>query len=78
MEAKRSGSEVPIATSVIAFTDGFSIIRQPKMLAKSEIMVVKRAMKIKAPTKQGQPPPIEGGGMIAKMVLKPKVKKCIT
>ena len=27
--AKRSGKEVPIATSVIAFTAGFSFTRQP-------------------------------------------------
>ena len=78
LEAKRSGREVPIATRVMAFTAGFRLIKQPKILARSEMMVVKIAMKIKAPKKQGHPPPIEGGGIMAKIVLNPKVRKCIT
>ena len=31
-----------------------------------------------APKKHGHPPSSDGGGMMAKMVLKPNVRKCMT
>lgn len=51
MEAKVSGREVPRATKVIAVTDGFSPITQPKMVATSPTKSVIMPMKLSATPK---------------------------
>ena len=48
--------EVPRATSVMAVTVSFSLIRQPKMLARSPIMAVRRPIRDNDTMKAGQPP----------------------
>ena len=57
MLANVSGSEVPIATKVIAVTPGLMPITQPITDAISPTMAVSPPMKQIATIKQGHPPP---------------------
>ena len=41
------------------------------------MMITMRPMNKRDTQKQGQPPPLPGGGHDAKMILRPKVRKCI-
>ena len=41
------------------------------------IMITMRPMKKRETQKQGQPPPLPGGGHEANRILRPKVRKCI-
>ena len=58
LDAKVSGSEVPMATKVIAVTPGGIPITQPRAPATCPTMAVSPPMKIIATMKQAQPPQI--------------------
>ena len=75
MLAKVSGSEVPMATNVIAVTPGFSPITHPIAPAISPTTAVSAPIKAMAARKQGMPPPQCGGGQQAKRTFHPTEKK---
>lgn len=75
MLAKVSGSEVPIATIVIAVTAGFIRMTQPRRVATSATMAVIVPIKTRATKKAGQPPPHSTGGIRAKTTFQKMVAK---
>lgn len=66
MEAKRSGSDVPNATNVMAVTASIRPTRQPKILAKSPIIAVRTPMTPNDTKNVNQPPRKPVGGTAAK------------
>ena len=66
LEAKRSGTEVPRATKVMAVTLSLSPTRQPKMEARSPTIAVRTVISASAEMKASQPPQIWAGGTKAK------------
>ena len=66
--ANKSGRLVPRATNVMAVTGSLSPITQPKMLAKSPMMMVKTAMNPRATKKANQPFQMDTGGTTANRI----------
>ena len=66
--AKRFGKLVPKTTKVMAVTGSLRPIRQPKMLAKSPIVAVRRPINTRATMNVSQPPQILGGGTNANII----------
>mmetsp|Transcript_16130 Transcript_16130/g.44613 ORF Transcript_16130/g.44613 Transcript_16130/m.44613 type:complete len:225 (+) Transcript_16130:453-1127(+) len=66
IDAKRSGIEVPMATKVMAVMISGTESTQPKSSARSETQAVRKAMPIREPKKQAQPPAKTVGGTRAK------------
>jgi len=62
-----SGSDVPMATKVIAVISGLSPTVHPKRLANSATTAVRAAMKNREMVKVVQPPYTSAGGITAKM-----------
>lgn len=75
--AKVSGSEVPIATKVIAVTDCSSPATHPKTVATSPTIAVTKPINARAIMNAGNPDPIFGGGTRANRTFHPIVAKCI-
>ena len=75
--AKVSGSEVPMATNVMAVTDGSKPATHPRTVATSPTTAVTIPINDKAMRKAGIPPPIFGGGTRANNTFHPIVAKCI-
>lgn len=75
--ANVSGREVPIATSVIAVTDSFKYMLQPRMVAASATIAVINPMNEIATKKAAQPPYILTGGIKEKSTFHPMVAKCM-
>ena len=73
--AKVSGSEVPIATKVIAVTESLSPIVHPRTEAISPTTKVTAPIRASAMTNAGHPPPILLGGIMEKNNFQLIVKK---
>ena len=73
--AKVSGSEVPIATKVMAVTPGLRPMTQPITPAISPTIAVNAPMKQIAAIKHGMPPPQWGGGQQENRSFQPIEKK---
>ena len=71
MLAKVSGNEVPIATRVMAATDGFKPITHPRTVATSPTTAVTIPINARAIQNAGIPPPILAGGTRAKSTFQP-------
>ena len=74
--AKVSGSEVPMATSVIAVTASFKPTVQPRTVATSATTAVTEPINMSATLKAGQPFPQLVGGINAKRIFQNIVAKC--
>ena len=75
IEAKVSGRDVPMATKVMAVTPGLRPMTQPIAPATSPTTIVRMPIKAIAARKHGRPPPMCGGGQIAKSTFHPTEKK---
>lgn len=73
--AKVSGSDVPIATSVMAVTASSSPTTQPRTVATSATMAVIPPMNARATKNAGQPPPHSRGGIHANKIFQPMIVK---
>lgn len=73
--AKVSGSDVPIATSVMAVTASLRLRTHPRTVATSATIAVIPPIKQRATKKAGQPPPHSTGGMAANMMFHPMAQK---
>ena len=76
MLAKVSGSDVPIATKVIAVTEFYKPMTHPSIVATSPTMAVIIPMKVKAMKNAGTPFPIYAGGTKAKRTFQNMLAKC--
>jgi hypothetical protein len=78
MLANVSGREVPMATNVIALTDGSIPSTHPTSPATLPTTPVRIPIKAKATMKEGHPPPYLVGGTRANRIFQKMVAKCIT
>lgn len=73
--ARVSGSDVPIATKVIAVTEALRPIAHPRIVATSPTNIVTIPMNARAMKKAGTPPPIYAGGTSANITFQPMQAK---